>query len=463
MYTRANPPERKPINRRIVLPFKDIDPFTFVPKGGFLEDIQNYSLGYETTNAFAFWTGVHYLSTMFKRDLWMPWGTEKHFANFYLILLAHPALVRKSTTIRIITPIYDTALDLISNGALAWRKKQELTVSSTATANGMFKLLAEVANKENGEFDNADGERMILRSDANLILRVSEFTTLVSKAQFNANLIDKITDFYDCKDYDSSTTVAHGHIDLKNVFCTMIGATTPTSFQTSMTQEAYGGGFMSRCIVVKEETGYREYPLPVIYEDVPDKLDMAYRLAYVAEKAVGEYTLEGSAYDRYAHWYIDFKKELHLEDPDEILHQDNRRDVNILKLALVLAAQEYNWGRTIAVRHVNAAIEIIDYTLGRASKDVMRASLNPENFMSQKLLGIIEKKGVVGITKSELLRNHRRLFNSDQLSKLLENLWESDDIEIFELGGRGEPVTQFTGRRERYRFKKNIKGLKVIY
>ena len=449
MYTKAQPPARMPLERAKVLPFDDVDPFKFTPKGGFLEDVENYALGYETTNAFSFWSGVHFLSSILKRDIWMPWGTERHYPNFFLILLAHPGLVKKSTTMRVLTPIYDQALELISNPALAWKKNQELVVSSTATANGMFKLLEEVANKENNDFVTADNEALQLRADANLILRVSEFTTLFSKAQYNANLIDKVTDFYDCKDYDTSTTVAHGNLELHNIFCTMIGATTPSSFQTSMTQEAYGGGFMSRCIVVKESTGYRQYPLPAVYQGIPDQEEMAKRLAFIAEHAVGEYTLSREAYDYYSDWYIAFKKELQAEDPDEILHQDNRRDINVLKLGLILAAQSYSTTRQISLEHLETAVKIMDFTLARAADDVNRASMNPDNILRLKLLGIIEKAGTPGITKSELIRNHSKVFNAQQLTDLLQSLFEAEEIYVRELSS-GHIKTECTGKRERY-------------
>lgn len=455
MYTKANPPVALELDRKETLPFEDLDPFTFTPPGGFLSDVENYALGYETTNAFSFWSGVHFLSTMFKRDIWMPWGTERHYPNFYLILLAYPGLVKKSTTMKILAPIYDEALEKISNPAVKWRKGQELTVSSTATANGMFKLLAEETNNKNTSFADADGNPLELESDANIILRVSELTTLLSKAQYNANLIDKLTDFYDCNNKDSSTTVAHGHIDMTNIFCTMIGATTPSSFQSSMTQEAYGGGFMSRCIVIKEDTGYRKYPLPAVFPGVPKLDEMAERLAFLAEHSVGEYTLTEDAYDSYANWYIKFKTELQSIDPDEILHQDNRRDVNVLKLALILAAQSYDLSHRITKENVETATRILDYTLGRAQKDVMRSAMNPDNLLSNKVLAIIQKKGSTGIRKSELLRNHQRLFNSRQLTELLETLHDADLIEVYDMSN-GNRKRDVTGKHEIYRWKKPV-------
>jgi len=454
MYTRANPPKAFELDRAKVLPFDDIDPFIFTPPGGFLEDVTNYVLGYETTNAFSFWTGVHYLSSILKRDIWMPWGTQRHYPNFYIILLGYPGVVKKSTTMKVLSPVYVASLEEITNPALKWRKKEELVISSTATANGMFKLLGESTNNINKSFEDADGNPMELLSDANIILRVSELTTLLSKAQYNATLIDKVTDFYDCNDRDSSTTVAHGHLDLTNIYCTMLGATTPSSFQSSMTQEAYGGGFMSRCIVVKESSGYRRYPLPAVFPGVPDQVEMAKRLAYIAEFATGEYRLTGEAYDTYASWYIRFKEELQGQDPEEILHQDNRRDINVLKLSLILAAQRYGGKREISQEDVEASIRILDFTLRRAEKDVMRSALNPDTMLAQKILAIIGKKGKIGIGKSELLRNHQRLVNSRQLNDILMNLFEADMIEVCELT-TGRPKTEFTGTRELYRFKRD--------
>jgi hypothetical protein len=319
----------------------------------------------------------------------------------------------------------------------------------------MFQLLSEVANGVNNSFETVEGEPLELEADANLILRVSELTTLFSKAQFNANLIDKVTDFYDCKDRDSSTTIAHGHISLKNVFCSMIGATTPSSFQTSMTQEAYGGGFMSRCIVIKESAGYRQYPLPAIFKGVPDRSEMASRLAFIGEHAVGEYRLSGPAYDTYADWYIRFKKSLQGEDPDEILHQDNRRDINVLKLALVIAAQKYEVHREISQDDVEAAIKILDYTLAGAAKDVMRASMNPDNIVAQKVLGYIQKAGTAGITKTKLLQNHGKLFNSRQLDIQLENLFDAGEIEIRRMSD-GKFLTEFASKYVIFTWKKPL-------
>lgn len=180
-------------------------------------------------------------------------------------------------------------------------------------------------------------------------------------------------------------------------------------------------------------------------------------MAYIGEHAVGEYKLSSGAYDFYADWYIDFKEELQGCDPDEILHQDNRRDVNVLKLALVIAAQKYEGTKIITEEDIRASIKIMDYTLGRASKDVMRASLNPENIVSQKLLNIIEKAGKQGILKSKILQNHSKLFNNKQLNDLLENLFYTDAIYVHN-ADNGSIKNEFTGKREKYVFKKRFDG-----
>ena len=426
-YTSANPPipwyetnsagltyfEKSP-------KYKDSFKRSMWPRNGFIDDFYWHTIGFETTNLFAFWTAVAGLSAVFQREIHVRFG-DGLYPNFFIILLAPPAICRKSTALTRFDKIETTMFDKVQNDALKFRRQVPI-VRGKATPEQMF---ASMANKKKSL---SSGEE--LETNANLILRVSELTTLINRAQYNMTLIDKLTDFYDCKDFDTDSTIARGTTTLKNIYTTLWGATTPDALRETIPPEAFGGGFMSRCVIVEENQASRIIPRPSIPNEVPSTDEMAERLLWLMTTKIGEFTLDKEANDYYDEWYekdiIALREKAARGESD---HRDNRKSIHILKLSLILAAQRYDNDHYIHLDDLKMAIDILEYTMTSSIGTIDDISLSGKaNSLTLKVRKWIKDAGEAGIPRALLMKRHN--LRKVQLDQAIEDLTEAGVVEM---------------------------------
>ena len=91
---------------------------------------------------------------------------------------------------------------------------------------------------------------------------ISELSSLLGKQNYNEGLVGKLTDLYDCKDYDDDTTISRGYKAFEDIYVTLLGATTRTALEESIPEAAFGEGFMSRVVLVYQHQRTRAYPEP---------------------------------------------------------------------------------------------------------------------------------------------------------------------------------------------------------
>jgi len=399
------------------------------PKNGFIDDFIAHTYGRETTNFFAFWTAVSGISGIIQRDAFLRFGEEGLFANFFNILVAEPAIAHKSTAMSLFNRIEKKMFTNMENEEL-YAKKKNLVIRGKATAEAIFDAMS------NRPYTKQDGEEG--QTNANFIGKISELTTLLSKAQYNAQLIDKITDFYDCKDHDTDFTRGGnssgqgGQRELHNIFASLFGCTTPDALKNSIPPEAFGGGFMSRCIIARQapEDIHRIIPIPFIPPDCPDSEEMAARLLWLANNKQGEFALSEEAYDFYKEWYT--KETLELRGKairGETDHRDNRKTLHILKLAFLCRLQAYDRSRLVSLDDLQTAIAIYEFTNEQATNTVEDIYLEGQkDGRFYKLRSIIRKAGLKGIQRRELSRKHH--FKKDELDKFFDELNERGEIAI---------------------------------
>lgn len=388
---------------------------SFWPTDGFIDDLRSHTLGYETTNLFSFWTAVSAISAVVQRDAFLRFG-DGLYPNFFTVLVAPPAIAHKSTAMNRFEKIEQEAYRRIPNKLVKEMKKSHV-IRGKASAEQLF---ASMANKD----VTIEGDEEVHKSNANLIMRVSELGTFLSKAQYNTGLIDKLTDFYDCKDYDSDSTISRGHAELENIFATMFACTTPDALANSIPQEAFGGGFMSRCIIaeVKPHHCKRIIPVPFYPTNAPDRTEMADRLIWIMNNKKGEYALTESAFDYYTSWYREEILDLRAKAArGEVDHRDNRKTLHVLKLALVFALQRYSTDRWVTEVDLDYAIKVLEYTNNSSSQMVEDISIDGQtDGRMHKFLRLVRLAGEKGIPRVDLSRNHN--FKKGEIDKFLEEL-----------------------------------------
>lgn len=395
--------------------YKDAFDRSLWPKNGFIDDFYWHTMGFETTNLFAFWTATAGLSAIFQRAIHVRFG-DGLYPNFFILFVAPPALCRKSTALQRFDKIETLMFDSIPNEALKFMRKMPI-IRGKATPEQMF---ASMANKKK---TLSSGDE--LETDANLIIRVSELTTLLNKAQYNMTLIDKLTAFYDCQDHDTDSTITRGTTELTNIYATLWGATTPDALAASIPPEAFGGGFMSRCVIVEESDARRIISRPYFPPECPDAVEMAQRLMWLLANKTGEFTLSKEADDYYEEWYVkDITILRERAKKGETDHRDNRKSIHVLKLALVICAQRYDMDRYISLEDLKMAINIIELTNSTSSETIEDISMDGQaNSINLKVRAWIKREGEDGIARTQLMQQHN--LKKIVLDQAIEDLKEA--------------------------------------
>lgn len=408
----------------------------YIPKGGFIEDFVTALRGVATPSSLCLWSAIGIISAMLKRDTWLGWYPKPLLPNLYILLVAPPKMCAKSTGILFgldvarEVPEYFKHIGDIGSAL----KKQIRTSSSRATPEGIITKLQpeEFTWEEHGIIKTGS-------TGSQLAFMISELSTFLTKTQYNIGLISKLTDLYDGKATDDDLTATHKQRYLKDIYVTLMAGTTPDDLKDVIPEEAFGGGFMSRCIIVMEKKPIREYPMPRGVINNAEKR-LAERLAWILKKSQGEFTLTKEAREYYNKWYKKWIRHVSEINSTKIRDLLLRSDTNLLKLALILTVQTYYETNTITLETLMQAETLLDRTIESSIVALNEIGASFYHSKLETIKTMIQRKGKYA--RRTLLQNcSGQQVNAELLTKLLEQLVQEDKIKVLRDGREHQSVT----------------------
>ncbi|MDX2059912.1 MAG: DUF3987 domain-containing protein [Gemmatimonadales bacterium] len=283
----------------------------------------DYASFSEAPKRMHFWTAVSTIAGALRRRVWLDMAYFKWCANFYIIMVAPPGIVSKSTTTAI-------GIDLLRQVPGINFGPQVVTwpalVTAFAEANESFEL--------NGEF----------HSQCALTLESSEFGNLVNPQ--DREMIDLLVTLWDSKQGGfKKMTKGSGTDQVENPWINLIACTTPAWIAGNFPEYVIGGGFTSRCLFVytEEKEKFVAYPSLTVPKDLKEKQRLLVQdLEHIAINLVGGYTLSPEAIEWGTAWYEHHYKTRspHLGEDDRFGGYIARKQTHIHKTAIVLAASQ---------------------------------------------------------------------------------------------------------------------------
>lgn len=286
-----------------------------------LSAYMEYASFSEAPKRMHFWTGVSTIAGALRRRVWIDQGYFKWHVNHYIILVAPPGVVSKSTTAAIgmnllrQIPGINFGPDVVTWPAL---------VTAFASVNEQFEL--------EGEW----------HTQCALTLESSEFGNLVNPQ--DRDMIDLLVTLWDSRQGGfNKMTKTSGSDKIENPWINMIACTTPAWIAGNFPEYVIGGGFTSRCLFVYAEkkqklVAYPSQHIPRTTIEVRQKL--IDDLGYIALNLCGAYKLTKEAIEWGELWY-----QHHYDHPPSNLLSDDRfggylarKQTHIHKLAMVIAA-----------------------------------------------------------------------------------------------------------------------------
>ena len=336
-----------------------------------------------------FWTGVSTIAGALRRQVWIDEAHYQWLTNFYIVLVAPPGIVQKSTTMNIGMNLLREIPGIhFGPDVVTWQSLvQSLAASTEAIAmpDGLYHPMSAItiASSEFGTFLNPNDREMV--------------DVLVSLWDGQRGVFQK-------------ATKTQGSDKVENPWVNIIAATTPAWISGNFPEYMIGGGFTSRCVFVYAEAkrqliAYPSASLPPEFQEMKQKLiqDLE-RISLMC----GPYSIEPDAYKWGEQWYEEHYK-------NRPAHLDNerfggyiaRKQTHIHKLAMILAASQRD--ELVVTKgdlvQANTLITTLEETMPKVFSQIGRTEVSKH---VEELVHYVQRSGEVEY--SELFRYMFRVF-----------------------------------------------------
>lgn len=269
-----------------------------------------------------FWTAVSTVAGALRRRVWIDQAYFKWYPNFYVVLVAPPGIVSKSTTCGI-------GMDIL---------KKVPGVNMGPAVVTMQSLLTDMAGIYE-EYKDRNDDYIPMSA---MTIESSEFGNLLNPQ--DKDMVDMLVNLWDSKQGALEKSTKHSGKDtVVNPWLNIIACTTPAWIAGNFPEYMIGGGFTSRCVFVyaEEKAKYVAYPGLDVPENIEQQREALVEDLIRISAMEGKFTLTPSAITWGTEWY----KKLWRERPANL---DDarfggyfaRKQSHLHKLCMVLSASE---------------------------------------------------------------------------------------------------------------------------
>lgn len=331
-----------------------------------------------------FWCAVSAIAGALRRKVWIDQAYFKWYPNFYIVLVAKPGIVSKSTTA-------DVAMRLLR--AVPGIKFGPDVVTWPA-------LVSKFADSAEG-FEYPPKTWNVMSA---MTLESGEFGNLLDPQ--DRAMVDLYVTLWDGKQGAfTKETKTSGNDEIQNPWINLVACTTPAWIAGSFPEYMIGGGFTSRCIFVYADAKQQEvaYPKLRVPKNQNQLRETLVKDLEQISTLVGEYELTPAAYAWGEEWY-----HRHNAAPPPHLNDDRfggylaRKQTHIHKLAMVLSASRGDslW---IDAEHLATAEQMVSDLEPDMAKVFARIGRSDESLNTERMLSFIRQ--VSPIEFSALYRN----------------------------------------------------------
>lgn len=284
-----------------------------------LSAFMDYSSYGEAPRHMYFWAGVSAVAGALRRKVWIDQAYFKWYPNFYVILVAPPGIVSKSTTAGV-------SMNLL---------RQIPGIKFGPDVVTWPALVSAFARSTEGFEHN--GEVHVMSA---ITLESSEFGNLLNPQ--DKDMVDLLVALWDGKPGKFEKETKNSGCDsIENPWINLIACTTPSWIAGNFPEYMIGGGFTSRCIFVyaDEKAKFIAYPGLRVPKNIKEiEKSLVEDLGHIASLA-GEYKLTPAAVEWGEAWYHRHYtvRSVNLDD-DRFGGYVARKQTHIHKLAMVIAA-----------------------------------------------------------------------------------------------------------------------------
>lgn len=302
----------------------------------------DYSKASEAPDRFHFWTAVSMIGGACRRCVWVDQINYHWTPNFYIVFVAPPGIVSKSTTAKI--------------GMNLLKQVPDVTFGpSIVTWQALIQAMSE--SQQNVTIDHK------IHPMSAITISSSEFGSFLNTQ--DREMIDVLVDLWDGQiGVFEKMTKTSGNDQIVNPWINVIACTTPDWIASNFPEYMIGGGFVARTIFVYAE---KKRHLAAYVDELVEKghkqfeADLVHDLKDIAKNCKGAMTLTEDARAWGRTWYEKHNTEerpAHLQN-ERMATYLARKQAHLHKLAIVLSVSQSN-DRKITAQHLAAAEAILE-------------------------------------------------------------------------------------------------------
>jgi hypothetical protein len=349
-----------------------------------LQGFIDYASFGEAPRHMYFWTGVSTIAGVLRRKCWIDQAYFKWYPNFYVVLVAPPGIVSKSTTAGI-------GMELLRAVPGVKFGPEIVTWQALATS---FVNAAETFEYQG-----------LHHTQSALTIESSEFGNLLNPQ--DKEMVDILVTLWDGKGLKKETKHS-GNDEIVNPWINLIACTTPSWIAGNFPEYLIGGGLTSRMVFVYAEAKerYVAYPQDNVPRDLGAlKAKLLEDLEQIAMKCVGEYELSKEAKRWGEQWYEkhykgDRPKNL---DDDRFGGYFARKQTHIHKLAMVLAASQRD-EMVITAEDLQLANTMVTDLEPDMAMVFSKIGKTDDSFYADRLINFVRRQGPEGCPYQEVFR-----------------------------------------------------------
>lgn len=335
----------------------------------------SYTEGTEPPRMVHFFVAVSALAGALRRHVWIDMKRFKWYPNFYIILVAPPGVISKTTTM-------DHGLDLL-------KAVPDIKFGpDVITWQALTKRFAEA--KEEFLF----GDEFIPQSA--MTLASGEFGNLINP--LDKDMVNLYISLWDGRSGFEKETKMSGNDSISAPWINMIGCTTPYWIADNFPESMVGGGFVSRCIFIycDEKDKLVAWPDEVVREDHENlRQALIHDLEYISQNLIGPMKLTHEAREWGRAWYENLWRKIAKEaSTDQLQGYIARKQGHLVKLALILSISEDD-SMEITERHMQIAELMLRETEASAPKVFGRIGQTPQARNADKIVEYVKRYGKV--------------------------------------------------------------------
>lgn len=339
------------------------------------------------------WAGVGAIAGALRRRVWIDMRRFVWFPSFYIISVAPPGIVAKSTT-------FDIAADLL-------RLVPGIRFGPNA-ATWQSLVTSFAASSESFEYPEGSGDWHPMSP---ITLVASELGSLLNLQ--DREMVALLIELWDGKKKYEKITKMSGNDVIEAPWINLMAATTPHWIAENMPPSTVGGGLTSRCIFVyaEEKDKYVPYVDEVVLgEDEEYKRQLVADLEYIAVNLIGPYQITEAARVWGREWYVTFWKAAKSRMDDRMIEgYAARKQTHLHKTAMILSASRRD-DRVIERAELELANVMLEDLEQDMPKVFSRIGRSEQSLQSERFIDFISRKGKSGIPYEEAYRQIHAAF-----------------------------------------------------